>query len=170
MGDVLGILDALGVRRQVQLVAHDHGAGLGWRLMAEHGDRFDRYVTLSVGAPGGTAPIEQREKSWYTALFRQAGVAEAELTKDNWKLFREWARHPETDRWVKELSRPGALTAGLNCIARLRTPPNPPIVTRPVLAIWSDGDAYLTEPRVKSSGERIAGPFRYEKSPVPRTG
>jgi pimeloyl-ACP methyl ester carboxylesterase len=163
MGDVLGILDALGVKGPVQLVAHDHGAGLGWRLMADHGDRFDRYVTLSIGAPGGTTTIEQREKSWYTALFRQAGVAEDELKKDNWKLFREWARHPEAERWVKELSRPGALTSGLNWYRAPAAPPNPPIVTKPVLAIWSDGDAYLTEPRVKSSGERIAGPFRYEK-------
>jgi pimeloyl-ACP methyl ester carboxylesterase len=162
MGDVLGILDALGVTQQVQLVAHDHGAALGWRLMAEHGDRFDRYVALSVGAPGGTTTIDQREKSWYFALFRQVGVAEAELTKDNWKLFREWARHQEADRWVKELSRPGALTAGLNWYRAPAPSPNPPVVTRPVLAIWSDGDAYLTEPNVKTSGERIAGPFRYE--------
>ena len=163
MGDVLGILDALGVKEPVQLVAHDHGAGLGWRLMAEHGDRFDRYVTLSVGAPGGATTIEQREKSWYTALFRQAGVAEKELTKDDWKLFREFARHEETARWITELSRPGALTAGLNWYRAPAASPNPPVVTRPVLAIWSDGDAYLTEPRVKSTGERIAGPFRYEK-------
>lgn len=163
MGDMLGILDALGVKGQVQLVAHDHGAGLGWRLMQEHGDRFDRYVALSVGAPGGATTIEQREKGWYTALFRQQGVAEEELQKDNWKLFRQWARHPEMERWIKELSRPGALTAGLNWYRAPAASPNPPMVTKPVLAIWSDGDAYLTETRVKNSGERIAGPFRYEK-------
>jgi pimeloyl-ACP methyl ester carboxylesterase len=36
-------------------------------------------------------------------------------------------------------------------------------VTVPVLGIWSDGDAYLTELPMKTSGERIAGPYRYEK-------
>ena len=163
MGDVLGILDALSVTEMVQLVGHDHGAALGWRLMADHGDRFDRYVTLSVGAPGGPRNIEQREKSWYFALFRQPGVAEEELQRDDWKLFREWARHDETDRWIEGLSRPGALTAGLNWYRAPRASSNPPIVTRPVLAIWSDGDAYLTEPPLITTGERIAGPFRYEK-------
>jgi pimeloyl-ACP methyl ester carboxylesterase len=32
-----------------------------------------------------------------------------------------------------------------------------------VLGIWSDGDHYLTEYPLRSSGERVAGPFRYER-------
>ena len=33
----------------------------------------------------------------------------------------------------------------------------------PVLGVWSDGDAYLTEVRMKTSGDRISGPFTYRK-------
>ena len=165
--DVLGILDALEIRR-VQLVAHDWGAAVGWRLAAEHPDRVTRYVALSVGAPGGPMPIEQREKSWYMAFFRQTGTAETQLAQNDWQLFREWTRNAkDTDRYVARLSRPGALTAGLNWYRASGQPAAagaaPPAVTIPVLGIWSDGDAYLTEIRMKTSGERIRGPFRYEK-------
>src|SRR5882672_6584737 len=52
IGDLLGILDALSIRK-VQLVAHDWGAAVGWRFAADHPDRISRYVALSVGAPGG---------------------------------------------------------------------------------------------------------------------
>jgi pimeloyl-ACP methyl ester carboxylesterase len=166
--DVLGILDALEIR-QVQLVAHDWGAAVGWRLAAEHPDRVTRYAALSVGAFGGPTPIEQREKSWYMAFFRQTGTAEAQLMENNWQLFREWTRNvKETDRWIANLSRPGALTAALNWYRANNPPPTaaagaPPQVTVPVLGIWSDGDAYLTEVRMKTSGERIKGPFKYER-------
>jgi pimeloyl-ACP methyl ester carboxylesterase len=164
--DVLGLLDALAIQR-VQLVAHDWGAAVGWRLAAEHPDRISRYVALSVGAPGGPMPIEQREKSWYMAFFRQTGTAETQLTRNNWQLFREWTRNAkDTDRYVDRLSRPGALTAGLNWYraAGQMAPATPaPPITIPVLGIWSEGDAYLTEIRMKTSGERMNGPFRYEK-------
>jgi pimeloyl-ACP methyl ester carboxylesterase len=167
--DVLGILDAIGVQR-VQLVAHDWGAAVGWRLAADHPDRIERYVALSVGAPGGVTTIEQREKSWYIAFFRQTGVAEEELTRDGWKLFRDWARNSvDTDRYIKNLSRPGALTAALNWYRAAGAQPGAPSAQAvpqagcPVLGIWSDGDAYLTEIRMRTSGERIKGPFRYEK-------
>jgi pimeloyl-ACP methyl ester carboxylesterase len=165
--DVIGILDALDIR-QVQLVAHDWGAAVGWRLAAEHPDRITRYAALSVGAFGGPMPIEQREKSWYMAFFRQTGTAEAQLTENNWQLFREWTRNvKETDRWIASLSRPGALTAALNWYRANNAPAPgaapPPPITMPVLGVWSDGDAYLTEIRMKTSGERIKGPFKYER-------
>ncbi len=167
--DVLGILDQLGVGR-VQLVAHDWGAAVGWRLAAEHPDRVERYVAVSVGAPGGPTTIEQREKSWYIAFFRQAGVAEEQLRQQNWQLFRDWARNTvDTDRYIANLSRPGALTAALNwyratgLLPATGTAAPPPPVLCPVLGIWSDGDAYLTEAPMRSSGERIRGSFQYEK-------
>jgi pimeloyl-ACP methyl ester carboxylesterase len=166
--DVLGMLDALGVRR-VQLVAHDWGAAVGWALAREHPDRIERYVALSVGIGTGPVTIEQLEKSSYLAFFRQAGTAEAELTRDNWKLFREWTRHAvDTDRYIERLSRPGALTAALNWYRATGGQPGaatapPASVTIPVLGIWSDGDAYLLESRMRSSGERMTGPFRYAR-------
>jgi pimeloyl-ACP methyl ester carboxylesterase len=167
--DVIGILDALEVR-QVQLVGHDWGAAVGWQLAALYPDRVTRYVAMSVGAPGGVTTIEQREKSWYMAFFRQTGTAEEQLQRDNWQLFREWSRNPtDLDRYIENLSRPGALTAALNWYRAAgpqtaAAPGAPPaVVTCPVLGIWSDRDHYLTEDRMRTSGERIKGLFRYEK-------
>jgi pimeloyl-ACP methyl ester carboxylesterase len=127
--DVIGILDALKIP-QVQLVAHDWGAAVGWRLAAEYPDRVTRYVAMSVGAPGFRTSIQQREKSWYTLFFRQAGVAEQQLMANNWELFREWSRSPvDIDRWIVNLSRPGALTAALNWYRATGGATTPP--TRP---------------------------------------
>ena len=163
--DVIGILDALRIG-QVQLVAHDWGAALGWRIAALYPNRVSRYVALSVGAPGAPPTAEQREKSAYMLFFRKPGV-EDEITRDDWKWFRGWLRNaPDTARYIERMSRPGALTAGLNWYRASNVRPTgaaPLVVSCPVLGIWSDGDAYLTEEQVRTSGERIKGPFQYEK-------
>ena len=165
--DVIGILDALRVR-QVQMVGHDWGAALGWRIAALYPDRIRRYVALSVGAPGAAPTAEQKEKSAYMLTFRRPG-SEEEIQRDNWKWFREWLRGAaDSERYIERLSRPGALTGGLNWYRALNRPPaaatgTPPVVMCPVLGVWSDGDAYLTEEAIRSSGARIKGPFEYEK-------
>jgi pimeloyl-ACP methyl ester carboxylesterase len=163
--DVIGILDAMRVGR-VQLVAHDWGAALGWRIAAAYPDRVSRYAALSVGAPGAAPTAEQKEKSAYMLFFRKPGVEE-DIQRDDWKWFREWLRNAaDTKRYIERLSRPGALTAGLNWYRASNARPAgsaPLVVTCPVLGIWSDGDAYLTEEQVRTSGERIKGSFRYEK-------
>jgi pimeloyl-ACP methyl ester carboxylesterase len=165
--DVIGMLDALRVG-QVQMVGHDWGAALGWRIAALYPDRIQRYAALSVGAPGAPPTPESKEKSAYMIFFRQAGKAEEEIRRDNWKWFRDFLRGArDTERYIERLSRPGALTAGLNWyradnrFSGLSGPP--PTVACPVLGIWSDGDAYLTEEQMRTSGERIKGPFQYEK-------
>jgi pimeloyl-ACP methyl ester carboxylesterase len=171
--DVIGILDALGIK-QARVVAHDWGAGLAWYLAAANGDRVERLVALSVGAGGtsGTSTLVQREKSWYFLFFQFEGIAEASLMRDDWRLFKEWTRgQGDTERQLKDLSRPGALTAGLNWYrANVRPqmppetpPPPPPKIACPVMGVWSDRDPFLTEAHVSKSFERISGPWRYEK-------
>jgi pimeloyl-ACP methyl ester carboxylesterase len=65
LGDVLGILDALGVE-QADVVGHDWGAALGWALAGAAPQRVRRLVALSVGHPAGyfTDAIRQRELFW----------------------------------------------------------------------------------------------------------
>jgi pimeloyl-ACP methyl ester carboxylesterase len=163
--DVIGILDALRVG-QVQMIGHDWGAALGWRIAARDPGRVSRYAALSVGAPGAPPTDEQRAKSAYMAFFRKPGVEE-EIRRDNWKWFRGFLRGAaDTDRYIERLSRPGALTAGLNWYRASNAPaPGSPLaaVACPVLGVWSDGDAYLTEEQMRTSGDRIKGTFQYEK-------
>lgn len=171
MKDVTGILDRLSVPR-VRLVGHDWGAALAWTIAAAHPDRIDRLTVLSVGAGGtsGTTTIEQREKSWYFLFFQFEGIAEAWLTRDDWRLFREWSRgQGDVDRYLKDLARPGALTAALNWY-RANVRPRPPVersavpakIPCAVMGVWSDRDPFLTEKHVKHSHERVSGPWRYE--------
>jgi pimeloyl-ACP methyl ester carboxylesterase len=51
--DVIGILDALGVK-QARVVGHDWGAALTWYLALTRPDRVERVVALSVGANGNS--------------------------------------------------------------------------------------------------------------------
>ena len=47
--------------------------------------------------------------------FQFEGVAEAGLTSNDWRLFKEFMRgEGDADRYMKDLARPGALTAALN--------------------------------------------------------
>ena len=79
------------------------------------------------------------------AFFRQTGTAEAQLTENNWQLFREWTRNvKETDRWIANLSRPGALTAALNWYRANNAPP-PGTTGAPPQVVLSGGAAPASE-------------------------
>ena len=172
VADVVAVLDALEVER-AHVVGHDWGAGVAWVLAAVVPERVERLVALSVGHPNTLRErtIEQREKAWYQLLFQFEGVAEELLMRDDWKLFREFSRGDgDFERHLADLSRPGALTAGLNWYRanakpeRELEPRRPlPAVAASTLGIWSSGDNYLTEDRMLRSAEHVTGPWRYER-------
>jgi pimeloyl-ACP methyl ester carboxylesterase len=172
VADMLAVLDALGIER-AHVVGHDFGAPVAWLLAATAPDRVDRLVAMSVGHPATRRrrTIQQREKAWYQLLFQFTGVAEELLTRDDWKLFREVLREDgDIDRYVADLARPGALTAGLNWYRanlsphrELQEPPPIPSVVAPTLGLWSSGDHYLTEDGMTRSAEFVSGSWRYER-------
>lgn len=172
LGDVVGLLDGLGVER-AHVVGHDWGAAVAWALASLLPDRVDRLVALSVGHPTlfPKLSVEQREKSWYMLLFQFEGVAEQLLQRDDWQLFREFMRSDgDMDRYLEDLARPGALTAALNWYranvapaAQLETPLALPNVQAPTLGIWSSGDHYLLEDGMLRSETVVDGPWRYER-------
>ena len=170
--DVIGILDALGVK-QVRVVGHDWGAALTWFLAMTQPTRVERVVALSTGAIGnsGFNTLAQREKSWYFLFFQFEGIAEAALMANDWAFFKEFLRgQGDHDRNLKDLARPGALTAALNWYRANVRPQMPapnafpmPKIAMPAMGIWGDGDPFLTEEQVTRSTERLTGPWRYEK-------
>lgn len=172
VSDVTGMLDHLGIER-VAVVGHDWGAVVAWSLASFVPDRVSRLVVMSVGhlATRRYATLEDREKAWYQLFFQFEGVAEAWLVLDDWKLFREWLRGDgDLERYIADLSRPGALTAALNWYrANLRPrPPAPspapsPSVKAPTLGLWSTGDNYLGEHRMIRSADFVDAPWRYER-------
>ena len=171
VADVVAILDALGLER-AHVVGHDWGAGLAWVLAALVPERVDRLVALSVGHPntGREPSLLQREKSWYMLLFEFEGAAEELLSRDDWRLAREWIRGDgDVERQLADLARPGALTAALNwyranSVLRFQLSDRAlPPVAAPTMGIWSTGDNYLLEEGMLRSAEHVTGPWRYER-------
>jgi pimeloyl-ACP methyl ester carboxylesterase len=175
LGDVVGLLDVLEIK-QARVIGHDWGAVVSWYLAAFYPSRVERMMVMSVGA--GWNPefnsIEQHEKGWYSNYFQFAGVAEAQLKKDDFALFRALSRNEgDSDAAIEHFKLPGTLTAGLNwyranSMPRMPapdgTPPPPnPQITCDVLGVWSDGDHYLTEAQMKTSGALVSGNWRYER-------
>ena len=173
LGDVLGVLDALEVD-QVDVVGHDWGAALAWTVAMTLPARVRRLSVLSVGHPAAffTDAVGQRERSWYMLFFQFPGVAEEALPRDDWALWRTvFGEYGDFDRYLADLSRPGALTAALNWYrANIRpetfgwtTFPQLPAVRCPVLGIWSDGDHHCGEAQMLASAQHVAGPWHYQR-------
>src|SRR5262249_31329228 len=87
VGDVMGILDALGAETAV-LVGHDWGAPVAWHTALLRPDRVRGVVGLSVpyrprgGAPPTSVMPQTDDAMFYQLYFQTPGVAEAELERD----------------------------------------------------------------------------------------
>jgi pimeloyl-ACP methyl ester carboxylesterase len=170
--DVVAILDHFGIER-AHLIGHDFGANLAWVVAGLHPQRVDRLVAMSVGHPNTQREptVDQREKAWYMLWFQFEGLAEEVVPRNDWRLLREWTRgNGDVERYIADLSRPGAMRAGLNWY-RANVPPQRelapprafPTIVAPTLGLWSTGDDYLLEDPVRSSGEHVTGEWRYER-------
>jgi pimeloyl-ACP methyl ester carboxylesterase len=170
--DVIGIMDELKAERAT-VVGHDWGAGVGWLLASFSPDRVERLIALSVGHPSGFRQpfLSQLQKSWYMFFFQFRELAEEALQANDWELMKVWLDGaPDAERSLEELSRPGALTAGLNWY-RANFPPEAlvmqraalPTVEVPVTGVWGAGDSYLTEELMTRSEEYVSGEWRYER-------
>lgn len=85
VGDVIGLLDALG-EDQAVIVGHDWGAPVAWQTALLRPDRVRGVVGLSVVyRPRGSTLAARRRllgDGFYQVYFQQPGVAEAELEQD----------------------------------------------------------------------------------------
>jgi pimeloyl-ACP methyl ester carboxylesterase len=171
VADVVALLRERGVERVV-VVGHDYGSAVGWAL-AMRSDAVTGYVALSVGHPNAfrAAGLEQRALSWYMLWFLHPGLAEAVLRADDWAFFRRWAHPGVADELVetqiRDLSRPGALAAGLSWY-RANVDPTTfvdehplelPPVTCPVLGLIGEDDMALGEAQMSGSAAHVAGGF-----------
>jgi pimeloyl-ACP methyl ester carboxylesterase len=171
LDDLRGILKSLGIPR-THVVGHDWGAATAWMFATTRPDKTDRLVPISVGHPVNfmLPPLKQLQRSWYMLMFQFEGVADEAFQRHDWALLRRMFEGGDVDRYVVDLARPGALTAGLNWY-RANMPPSlllsdpvpfPPIAA-PTMGIWSDRDFALTEEQMTRSAESVSGPWRYER-------
>jgi pimeloyl-ACP methyl ester carboxylesterase len=88
VGDAVGVLDALDVRRAV-VVGHDWGAPVAWHCALLHPTRFQAVAALSVPYVGRSPlpPLQMframaGDRFFYILYFQEPGVAERELEAD----------------------------------------------------------------------------------------
>src|SRR5215469_6519786 len=92
-GDMVGLLDALGVDQAV-IAGHDWGAPVAWHAAQLRPDRFRAVIALSVPfrARGTVRPTtvmpQTGDAVWYQLYFQEPGVAEAEYDKNVRTVFR----------------------------------------------------------------------------------
>jgi pimeloyl-ACP methyl ester carboxylesterase len=169
--DLVALLDELGIDR-AHVVGHDFGAAVAWVFAALRPDRVNRLAVLSVGHPAarGKPTLEGLQKSWYRILFQFEGAEEL-VQQNDWFLFRELLHgNGDVEEYIADLSRPGALTAGLGWYRAalplkhmLAPPPGLPAVTAHTLGIWSTGDDYLNEEPMLRSADFVTSGWRYER-------
>lgn len=83
-------------------------------------------------------------------------------------IFRKLMRdHPETERWVNDLSRPGRLTAAVNWYRAnfrvISSITGVADVRIPVMGVWSSDGFALDEEQMLNSAQHVQGSFRYER-------
>jgi pimeloyl-ACP methyl ester carboxylesterase len=163
--DVLAVMDALGIEK-AHLVGHDWGAAVAWLLAGNRPERFRTLSALSVGHARAyaAAGFPQLSKAWYILVALVPRLGEWLIRRRDFQLLKGITQHPEAERWVRDLSRPGRLTAGLNWYrANSLSVTDHPKVKIPVLGVWSDGDFALTEAQMTGSAKYVDGSFRYER-------
>jgi len=170
LDDLVGVLDAVGVDRPVDVIGHDWGAFTSWALCLAHPDRVRRHVALSTGHPAAflRAGLEQKRKGSYMLLWQLPGITEHALSADDFRRLRALfaGRHPDIEQAVADLSRPGRLTAGLNWY---RANVLHAIRRRwahchvPTLGVWSSEDPYLAEDQMVNSSRYMDAPWRYAR-------
>ena len=168
VGDAIGLLDTLGIR-SAHVVGHDWGAVIAWYLAGLHPDRFLSLTAVSVGHPRAYANAgpEQKRKGWYTFFFQLRGIPEWLLSRKDFAYFRRWVHdYPEAEAWIRDLSRPGRLTAALNWYRANLSPMllgRHPRCRIPVLGVWSTRDFALAESQMTTSERYVDGVWRYER-------
>jgi pimeloyl-ACP methyl ester carboxylesterase len=163
--DALAVLDTLGIQK-AHLVGHDWGAAVAWFLAGTRPERFHTLTALSAGHARAyaAAGFEQYRRAWYILVALMPRLGEWLVARRDYRLLKDVTRHAESERWVRDLSRPGRLTAALNWYrANSLSIAEHPRVQIPVLGVWSDEDFALTEAQMTGSAPYVDGPWRYER-------
>jgi pimeloyl-ACP methyl ester carboxylesterase len=164
------LLDAFGVER-AHVAGHDWGAVAAWAFAGHKPERTERLVAISVGHPRSfiRAFPEQALRSLYAVFFHIPALSEKALKANNFKMVRASVPTSDVDRYVEELSRPGALTAGLNWYRanakpwQLASAKNYPDVHVAAMGVWSSKDWTLGEKQMTGSERYCKAGWRYER-------
>jgi len=173
--DVFALADALAWRR-FHLIAHDWGAGVGWRALRRDPARIASYTALSIPhyrafAEATWADGEAEPYRRFLRLVLAAdGAAERVLSRDDFASFRRaWSADAElTEQYLQVIREPGALPAMLAWYrasdghrALLRRPPDAADqVATPSLLLWGRDDPHVRAGSLDRARRFMDGPYR----------
>jgi pimeloyl-ACP methyl ester carboxylesterase len=146
VGDVIGVLDALGEAEAAVVIGHDWGAPVAWNTALLRPDRVRGVVGLSVPyAPRGsvsslTAMRAVFGEGFYMAYFQQPGVADTELARDVPATMRRFLYAISGDAPVPAEPRGPVVPAGAGVLEILAEPP-----ALPAWVSQADLDFYVAE-------------------------
>ena len=175
--DTMHIVKAFG-RDRAHVAGHDWGAMVAWFFAGAHPHMTQTLTVLSVGHPAAlghavVADDDQRARSEYVRLFLMEGKAEHVLADDEFRRLRAMfgGKLPKSvvDAFVRSLSRPGRLTAGLNYYranlsqehwwAGVRSDLK---IAMPTVLLWGDQDPALGRLQAERSADYVDAAFRLE--------
>jgi pimeloyl-ACP methyl ester carboxylesterase len=181
VADVAAIIQAFG-RESAHVVGHDWGAMVAWYFAGSHPEMTRSLTVLSVGHPAALAAAtrnddDQKERSRYVDLFLMPGKAEEVLAADDYRRLRgmfNLGPNPDAvpraavDLFVRSLSRPGRLTAGLNYYranlgANRWTSLRREIEVRAsTMLLWGDQDPALGRLQAEGTAQYMKDDYRLE--------
>jgi pimeloyl-ACP methyl ester carboxylesterase len=175
--DVAGIVRAFG-RPSAHVAGHDWGAMVAWFFADQHPEMTKSLTVLSVGHPAALAEAteqdeDQKERSRYVGLFLLEGKAEHVLSEDDFRrlrhMFGEAVPRGAIEHFVRSLTRPGRLTAGLNYYRANLSRDNwwagmrrDVKVNAPTTLLWGDQDPALGRLQAEKTGEHMTGDYRLQ--------
>jgi pimeloyl-ACP methyl ester carboxylesterase len=115
---------------------------------------------------------ESRRRSRYILFFPLPGIAGSAPQKNDWRMFREWVgNYRDVEDAIRELSRPGRLTAAPNWYGANFDPAafcgdapySAPGIQCDAMGIWGTGEKFLTKHQMLGSPAFVAGKWRYER-------
>ncbi len=176
--DVGALIDASGAK-ETPLLAHDWGVMIAWQFASHRVRPLDRLVIFNGPPPGtgertGRMTLRQLKRFFYVFFFQLPGLPERVLAARDYRAIEgvfkgRMAGRPErfSDedlRIYKEaMSRPGALTAGINYYrGRLRgggakriAARGFPVIETPTLMIWGEDDKIQLPSSIDGAGDLV---------------
>ncbi len=179
--DVAALIKAFG-RNSAHVAGHDWGAIVAWFFAGRHPEMTRSLTVLACGHPAAIAAAraqdtDQQARSRYIDLFLLEGKAEHVLAEDGYRRLRAMysiGPNPSAippaavEGYVRSMSRPGRLTAGLNYYrANLSGEwqwklPADLSVSAPTLLLWGDQDPALGRLQAEKTAEFMQGEYRLE--------
>lgn len=176
VADTAALIKAFG-KEAAHVAGHDWGALIAWFFASRHPEMTKSLTVLSVGHPGVVADAvrqdeDQARRSEYIRLFVRQGKAEEVLSEDNFRRTREMfgaVVGPTGEHFIRSISRPGRLTAGLNYYrANFGDPQlwwrlaNDVKVEVPTVLLWGDHDPFLGRWQAEHTRDRMTGKYRLD--------